>query len=77
MQMYQDEYIEEDIDIDKLVDSLIEAFKDMKPRYLPLSESLSCPHCRSIMKDEIDRPERDVVRYKCLNCSAKFYVDFR
>ena len=54
--MSQDEYIEEDINIDKFVDDLIEVFKDMKPRYLPLSENLSCPHCRSIMKDAIEYP---------------------
>lgn len=78
--MHNDRFNEDDFngcDIEKLVDNLVEVFKNMPPRYLPLSEDLSCPHCKGIIKDEIDHPEEGVVKYMCLRCSAKYYVDFR
>ena len=74
--MYQDEYIEEDIDIDRFVDDLIEVFKDMKPRYLPVAEGIACPICYSIIHDEVGYPEEGVEKMKCCKCSATFFLIF-
>jgi hypothetical protein len=63
-------------DIEDLFD-LVSIISEQPAKYLPLADEISCPFCKYMLHDEIDRPEEGIREMKCQRCNGVFYFDYR